>query len=102
MTEREIFDITIIGAGPTGLFAAFYAGLRQVRTQVIDSLAEPGGALTAIYPEKYIYDVPGFPKELAKDFVEQMVLQAERDKPTMRMGEEVTGLERLPDGTLSL
>ena len=93
MTERDVFDITIIGAGPTGLFAAFYAGMRQARTQVIDSLAEPGGALTAIYPEKYIYDVPGFPKVLAKDFVEQMVLQAERDKPTMRMGEEVTNLE---------
>jgi thioredoxin reductase (NADPH) len=102
MTERDIFDITIIGAGPTGLFAAFYAGMRQARTQVIDSLAEPGGALTAIYPEKYIYDVPGFPKVLAKDFVEQMVLQAERDKPTMRMSEEVTNLEREPDGIFRL
>ena len=102
MTERDVYDITIIGAGPTGLFAAFYAGMRQVRTQVIDSLTEPGGALTAIYPEKYIYDVPGFPKVLAKDFVEQMVLQAERDKPTMRLGEEVTNLEREPDGSYLL
>ena len=67
----DIFDITIIGAGPTGLFAAFYAGMRGARTQIIDSLEEPGGALTAIYPEKYIYDVVGFPKVLAKDFVEQ-------------------------------
>ena len=57
----DIFDITIIGAGPTGQFAAFYAGLRGARTQVIDALEEPGGALTAIYPEKYIYDVIGFP-----------------------------------------
>jgi ferredoxin/flavodoxin---NADP+ reductase len=102
MTERDVFDITIIGAGPTGLFAAFYAGMRQARTQVIDSLAEPGGALTAIYPEKYIYDVPGFPKVLAKDFVEQMVLQAERDHPTMRLSEEVTNLEVLNDGLLKL
>ena len=83
MTERDVYDITIIGAGPTGLFAAFYAGMRQARTQVIDSLEEPGGALTAIYPEKYIYDVAGFPKVMAKDFVEQMVLQAERDQPTI-------------------
>src|SRR4051794_10839833 len=94
--------MTIIGAGPTGLFAAFYAGMRQARTQVIDSLEEPGGALTAIYPEKYIYDVPGFPKVLAKDFVEQMVLQAQRDKPTMRLSEEVTNLEVLEGGILKM
>jgi thioredoxin reductase len=102
MSDRDIYDITIIGAGPTGLFAAFYAGMRQAKTQVIDSLEEPGGALTAIYPEKYIYDVPGFPKVLAKDFVEQMVLQAERDKPTMRLNEEVTNLETIEDGLLKL
>ena len=102
MTERDVYDITIIGAGPTGLFAAFYAGMRQARTQVIDSLEEPGGALTAIYPEKYIYDVPGFPKVMAKDFVEQMVLQAERDQPTMRLSEEVLNLELLDDGILCL
>jgi thioredoxin reductase len=102
MSDRDIYDITIIGAGPTGLFAAFYAGMRQAKTQVIDSLEEPGGALTAIYPEKYIYDVPGFPKVLAKDFVEQMVLQAERDKPTMLLNEEVTNLETIEDGLLKL
>lgn len=102
MSERDVYDITIIGAGPTGLFAAFYAGMRQAKTQVIDSLEEPGGALTAIYPEKYIYDVPGFPKVLAKDFVEAMVEQAERDKPTMRLSEEVTNLEVIEDGILKL
>src|SRR5918996_4476908 len=90
----DIYDITIIGAGPTGQFAAFYAGLRGARTQVIDSLEEPGGALTAIYPEKYIYDVGGFPKILAKDFVEQMMLQASRYEPTIRLNEEVLKLER--------
>ncbi len=100
--ERDIYDITIIGAGPTGLFAAFYAGMRQMKTQIIDSLEEPGGALTAIYPEKYIYDVAGFPKILAKDFVEQMYQQAMRQNPTLRLKEEVTGLERLEDGTFRL
>ncbi|MFL5761061.1 MAG: NAD(P)/FAD-dependent oxidoreductase [Thermomicrobiales bacterium] len=99
---RDIYDITIIGAGPTGLFAAFYAGMRGARTQVLDSLEEPGGALTAIYPEKYIYDVAGFPKVLAKDFVEQMVIQALRDEPAIRLKEEVLGLERLADGILKL
>lgn len=99
---NEIYDITIIGAGPTGLFAAFYAGMRQAKTLILDSLEEPGGALTAIYPEKYIYDVAGFPKVLAKDFVEQMVIQAGRDKPAVALNEEVTGLERQDDGLIKL
>lgn len=99
---NEVHDITIIGAGPTGLFAAFYAGMRQAKTLVIDSLEEPGGALTAIYPEKYIYDVAGFPKVLAKDFVEQMVIQAMRDQPTIALKEEVTFLERQDDGLIKL
>src|SRR4051794_16023469 len=99
---RDIYDITIIGAGPTGLFAAFYAGMRRVRTQVIDSLEEPGGALTAIYPEKYIYDVAGFPKVLAREFVEQMFIQAMRDTPDMRLNEEVLKLEVQEDGIIKL
>ncbi len=103
LTEpNDLYDITIIGAGPTGLFAAFYAGLRQARTQIIDSLEEPGGALTAIYPEKYIYDVAGFPKILAKDLVEQMYVQAMRENPTIRLKEQVRSLERQPDGILRL
>jgi ferredoxin/flavodoxin---NADP+ reductase len=100
--EADIFDITIIGCGPTGQFAAFYAGMRGARTLVIDSLEEPGGALTAIYPEKYIYDVIGFPKVLAKDFVEQCQIQATAADPTIHLNEEVLGLERLPDGLLRL
>lgn len=99
---RDLYDITIIGAGPTGLFAAFYAGLRGARTQVIDALEEVVGALTAIYPEKYIYDVIGFPKVLAKEFVEQCDEQARRGGPTIRLKEEVRELERMPDGTIRL
>lgn len=101
-TERDIYDVTIIGAGPTGLFAAFYAGLRGARTQVIDSLEEVGGALTAIYPEKYIYDVIGFPKVLAKDFVEQCDIQARQGEPVIRLNEEVLQLERGGDGVIRL
>lgn len=74
--DEQIYDITIIGGGPVGLFAAFYAGLRGARTKVIEALEELGGALTAIYPEKYIYDIAGFPKVLAKDYVEGAVEQA--------------------------
>jgi thioredoxin reductase (NADPH) len=98
----DIFDITIIGAGPTGQFAAFYAGLRGARTQVIDALEEPGGALTAIYPEKYIYDVIGFPRVLAKDFVAHCDIQARQAEPTIRLKEQVRELERLQDGVIRL
>jgi alkyl hydroperoxide reductase subunit AhpF len=62
VTDEEVFDITIVGAGPTGLFAAFYAGLRDMKTKVIEALPEPGGQLAVLYPEKMIYDVPGHPK----------------------------------------
>jgi thioredoxin reductase (NADPH) len=98
----DIYDITIIGAGPTGQFAAFYAGLRGARTLVLDSLEEPGGALTAIYPEKYIYDVIGFPKVLAKDFVEQCDIQARQADPTIRLNEEVLELERIEGDLIRL
>ncbi len=100
--ERDVYDITIIGAGPTGLFAAFYAGLRGARTQIIDSLEEIGGALTAIYPEKYIYDVIGFPRVLAKDFVERCGEQADQAAPTILLNEEVLELERRDDGLVRL
>ena len=102
MDERDVYDITVIGAGPTGQFATFYAGLRGARTQVIDALEEVGGALTAIYPEKYIYDVIGFPKVLAKDFVEQCDLQARRGEPTIRLNEEVLKLDVQADGLIRL
>ena len=98
----DIYDITIIGAGPTGQFAAFYAGLRGARTLVLDSLEEPGGALTAIYPEKYIYDVIGFPKVLAKDFVEQCDIQSRQADPTIRLNEEVLELERIEGDLIRL
>jgi thioredoxin reductase (NADPH) len=98
----DIFDISIVGAGPTGLFAAFYAGLRGARTQVLDALEEPGGALTAIYPEKYIYDVIGFPRVLAKDFVAHCDIQARQGDPTIRLKEQVLELEVRPDGLIRL
>lgn len=60
--HREIVDITIIGGGPAGLFTAFYAGMRQASVKIIESLPQLGGQLSALYPEKFIYDVAGFPK----------------------------------------
>jgi ferredoxin/flavodoxin---NADP+ reductase len=72
----EVRDITVIGAGPVGLSAAFWAGMREASARVIDSLPELGGQLTTLYPEKWIFDVPGFPRVLAKDLVEQLREQA--------------------------
>lgn len=73
---RDLYDVTIIGAGPSGLFGAFYAGLREMKVKVIDALDDLGGQLTALYPEKFIYDTPGYPKILAMDLVKQLVEQA--------------------------
>jgi thioredoxin reductase (NADPH) len=72
----EIRDVTVIGGGPVGLSAAFWAGMREATSRVVDSLPDLGGQLTALYPEKWIYDVPGHPRVLAKDLVELMRVQA--------------------------
>ena len=68
----EIRDITVIGAGPVGLSTAFWAGMREASSRIIDSLPEIGGQLTTLYPEKWIFDVPGHPRVLAKDLVEEL------------------------------
>src|SRR6476620_4154822 len=99
---EDIYDVTIIGAGPTGLFGAFYAGMRELRTKIIDALQEPGGQLAALYPEKIIYDAPGFPKIIAKDLVANLVEQAEQWHPTMCLGERVLQVGRRADGVIAL
>src|SRR5947208_4754065 len=90
----EIVDLLIIGGGPTGLFAAFYAGLRQMSVKVVDSLDVLGGQLATLYPEKYIYDVAGFPKVLAKDLVRSLLEQAMQYGPQVCLGEQVQELCR--------
>jgi len=91
--QKDIHDITIIGAGPTGLFGAFYAGLRGISTRIIDSLPELGGQLTALYPEKYVFDVGGIPKILAKDLARDMVSQGLQFGADVVLDEEVQELE---------
>src|SRR5213075_739685 len=91
---HEPHDITIIGGGPTGLFALFYAGMRQVTAQIVDALPEAGGQLSALYPEKFIFDVAGFPQILAKDLVRALVEQTKRFSAPMHFGQRVTGLEK--------
>lgn len=87
----EIVDVTILGGGPVGLFASFYAGLRGMSVRIIDSLPELGGQLTALYPEKYVYDMPGFPKVLAKDLAREMMFQGTQFDPDLVL--EETALE---------
>ena len=91
---QDVKDITIIGAGPTGLFGAFYAGMRGASCRLIDTLDQVGGQLTALYPEKYIFDVAGFPKVLAKDLVRGMAEQALQFHAPVHLGEKVAALER--------
>jgi thioredoxin reductase (NADPH) len=90
---HEIKDVTIIGGGPTGLFALFYAGMRQASAQIVDALPELGGQLAALYPEKYIFDVAGYPKVLAKDLVRSLAEQAAQFQQPVHLGQRVTGLE---------
>jgi len=80
-TTHELTDLTIIGAGPTGLFALFYAGMRGATARVLDALPELGGQLAALYPEKDIFDVAGFPQILAKDLIRSLAEQAARFHP---------------------
>lgn len=82
-------DITIIGGGPAGLFAAFYAGMRKSSVKVIESMPQLGGQLSALYPDKYIYDVAGFPKVTAQELVNQLVKQAELFHPEYCLNEKV-------------
>jgi thioredoxin reductase (NADPH) len=90
---QELKDITIIGGGPTGIFALFYAGMRRATAQIVDALPELGGQLTALYPEKYIFDVAGFPKVLAKDLVKALAEQAAQFAQPIHLGHNVIGLE---------
>ena len=74
--DSGVRDITVIGAGPVGLVTAFWAGMREASSRIIDSLPDLGGQLTTLYPEKWIFDVPGHPRVLAKDLVEQLRRQS--------------------------
>jgi thioredoxin reductase len=79
-------DVAIIGAGPAGLFGAYYAGFRALSVLVVDVLPEAGGQVTAMYPEKMIFDVAGFPAIRGRDLVDQLVEQAAAFRPTYRLG----------------
>ncbi|UOF90107.1 NAD(P)/FAD-dependent oxidoreductase [Fodinisporobacter ferrooxydans] len=100
--DDKVYDITIIGGGPVGLFTAFYAGIRAASTKIIDSLPQLGGQLSALYPEKYIYDVAGFPKVKAQELIDQLKEQMSRFSPTVVLGEQVMDVEKQADGLFRL
>jgi thioredoxin reductase (NADPH) len=85
-------DLLVVGAGPAGLYAAYYAGFRGLRTAIVDSLPEPGGQVTALYPEKMVYDVAGFPGIKGRDLVAGLVEQAARFDPVYVLGERAEHL----------
>ncbi len=94
----EVRDITIIGGGPAGLFAAFYAGLRGSSTRIIDALPELGGQMAALYPEKDVFDVGGFPRVLAKDLVRSLIEQGLQFDPEVVLDERIRAVIREDGG----
>ncbi|MGK7376901.1 NAD(P)/FAD-dependent oxidoreductase [Planococcus sp. 1R117A] len=100
--QVEVFDITIIGGGPVGLFTAFYAGMRQTSVKIIESLPQLGGQLSALYPEKYIYDIAGFPKVRAQELVDSLLKQMDQFENTVCLGQSVENIARTSDGMLAI
>ena len=92
-------DILIIGAGPTGLFTVFEAGLLKLKCHLIDALPQPGGQCSEIYPKKPIYDIPAFPEILAGDLVDNLLKQIEPFQPGFTLGERAETIDKLDDGT---
>lgn len=92
-------DILIIGAGPTGLFAVFEAGLLQMKCHLIDALPQPGGQLAELYPKKPIFDIPGYPEVLAGDLVNNLMEQIKQFQPGFTLAETAETIEKLDDGT---
>ncbi|WP_405330067.1 NAD(P)/FAD-dependent oxidoreductase [Leeuwenhoekiella sp. LLG6367-2.1] len=92
-------DILIIGAGPTGLFTVFEAGLLKLKCHIIDALAQPGGQLSEIYPKKPIYDIPGFPEVMAGKLIDNLIEQGKQFQPGFTLGERAETIEKQDDGS---
>lgn len=91
-------DLLIVGAGPVGLYGAYYAGFRGFDTVVMDTLPEAGGQITAMYPEKEIFDVAGFPSVRGRDLIERLLEQASSANPEYRLDEQAMGLQTSEEG----
>ncbi len=102
LSERNVFDVTIIGGGPVGLYGVFYAGLRGMKSKILDALPELGGQLVTLYPEKTIFDVGGIPKILARDLAEQLIKQASTFHPAVCLDEKIVAFTMHKDGDQSV
>ncbi len=100
--QSEMFDITVIGAGPVGLYATYYAGLRECRTKLIETYPQVGGRLISMYPEKEIFDVAGHRMIVAAELVRELAGQAMQYRPTVVLNERVTGLKILGERIIEL
>jgi ferredoxin/flavodoxin---NADP+ reductase len=100
--ERVEVDLSIIGAGPAGLYAAYYAGFRGLSTALVDSLPEPGGQVAALYPEKLIFDVAGFPAVKGQELIERCVEQAAPYDPHYLLGHRAEHLTPHDDGSFTI
>lgn len=102
MSKKEVYDITIIGGGPTGMFAAFYAGIRNAKVKIIDALPMLGGQVSLLYPEKTIYDVAGFPGITGEKFIAQLHQQMAYFDQTICLNEKVEQVERVDEELFQL
>lgn len=100
--DQKIYDITIIGGGPVGMFTAFYGGMRQATVKIIESLPQLGGQLSALYPEKYIYDIAGFPKIRAQELIDNLKEQMSRFDQTIVLEQTVEKIERQENNVFKL
>ena len=93
-------DALIIGAGPTGLFTVFEAGLLKMKCHILDSLTQPGGQCIELYPKKPIYDIPGYPEIIAGDLIENLLEQIKPFQPSYTLGETALNMDKLDDLSL--
>lgn len=100
--NQTIYDITVIGGGPVGMFTAFYGGMRQATVKIIESLPTLGGQLTALYPEKYIYDIAGFPKIRAQELVDNLEEQMKKFEQSIVLEQAVQTVEKQGDGVFKI
>ncbi|MGG0717282.1 NAD(P)/FAD-dependent oxidoreductase [Robertmurraya massiliosenegalensis] len=100
--DQKVYDVTIIGGGPVGMFTAFYGGMRQLSVKIIESLPQLGGQLATLYPEKFIYDVAGFPKVRAQELVDRLKEQMSVFSQTVVLGQTVEKVEKEESGTFTL
>src|SRR5512138_475358 len=100
--QSDLYDITVVGAGPVGLYAPYYSGLRECKTKIIEMYPHVGGRLISMYPEKEIFDVAGHLRIVAADLISELTAQAMQYGPTVVLDERVCGLRVLDERLIEL